>query len=206
MKRVSIILLIAVSAARVFAQADAVALAAQREAEENLKRMSATIEVVQTSQEAQQKQVGALAAEVEKLRGEVARANNNAATMESLKKLNEQILKVDESRIADNRRIQEALEKLAKLIAERPSMPPVRPVDRPPPVVNPVGPGTRPAGASPEEGFDYVIQSGDRLDIIVKAYRDQHIMVTTKAIMDANPTVNWSKLRIGQKIFIPKPK
>ena len=62
------------------------------------------------------------------------------------------------------------------------------------------------ARTTPEEGFEYVVQRDDRLDIIVKRYRDEKIMVTSKSIMDANPTVNWSRLRIGQKIFIPKPK
>ena len=31
-------------------------------------------------------------------------------------------------------------------------------------------------------------------------------MVTSKAILAANPTVDWNRLKIGQKIFIPKPK
>jgi LysM repeat protein len=29
--------------------------------------------------------------------------------------------------------------------------------------------------------------------------------VTQKQMMDANPGVNWNRLRIGQKIFIPAP-
>jgi NAD(P)H-hydrate repair Nnr-like enzyme with NAD(P)H-hydrate dehydratase domain len=190
-------------AARTLAQgADAVALAAQREAEENLKRMTASIEVVQTAQEAQQKQIAALAGEVEKLRTEVARTGAGSASQESIKRLSEQIIEVDKSRIADNKRIQDALEKLAKLIAERPPVVTPRPRETPPPVGN--GGGT--AHPVNDEGFEYVIQKGDLLDKIVQAYREQKIMVTKKSIIDANPTVNWSKLQIGQKIFIPKPK
>jgi len=40
----------------------------------------------------------------------------------------------------------------------------------------------------------------------VKRYNDEKIPVTTKAIKNANPNVDWNRLRIGQKIFIPKPK
>ncbi len=190
--------------ARTLAQgADAVALAAQREAEENLKRMNASIEVVQTAQEAQQKQISALAGEVEKLRAEVAKAGAGSASQESIKRLSEQILEVDKSRIADNKRIQEALEKLAKLLAERPPVVAPRPRDT---MVPPAGNGGGAGRPANEEGFDYVIQKGDLLDKIVQAYREQKIMVTKKSIIDANPNVNWSKLQIGQKIFIPKPK
>ena len=97
--------------------ADAVAIATQQEAEERMKRLTATIEEFQTSQAAQQKQINMLASDVSKLREDAARNNNNAETQESIRRLREQILKVDESRIADNKRIQEALEKLARAIA-----------------------------------------------------------------------------------------
>jgi TolA-binding protein len=192
--------------------ADAVALAAQQEAEERYKRLTATVEELQMAQTAQQKQISALASEVSKLRDEIARNNNNAATQESIRQLNEQIRKVDQSRIDDNKRVQEAFEKLGRTIKEMPAPPPSR---RPSGGGDPgtgsgsSGTGTRPLNNGPsavEDGFDYVIQSGDRLDLIVKAYRDKQIMVTSKAIKDANPNVDWSRLKIGQHIFIPKPK
>lgn len=187
--------------------ADAVTLAAQQEAEERYRRLAATVEEIQSAQMAQQKQISGLGSDLSRLRDEVARNNNNAANQESFRRLSEQILKVDESRIADNKRIQEALAQLGKAIRDMPAAPAPRPRD---PVPVPSATGTTrngPAVSSvPEEGFEYMIQSGDRLDVIVKKYRDEKIMVTTKSIMDANPTVNWSKLRIGQKIFIPKPR
>ena len=187
--------------------ADAVTLAAQQEAEERYRRLAATVEEIQSAQMAQQKQISGLGSDLSRLRDEVVRNNNNAANQESFRRLSEQILKVDESRIADNKRIQEALAQLGKAIRDMPAAPAPRPRD---PVPVPSATGTTrngPAVSSvPEEGFEYMIQSGDRLDVIVKKYRDEKIMVTTKSIMDANPTVNWSKLRIGQKIFIPKPR
>lgn len=221
MKRAFIILLSSLVAAPVFAQADAVALAAQREAEENLKRLSSAVQEVQEGQGKQQERISALAGEVEKLRSEVAKANNNAATQDAISKLGAEIKKVDEARIADNKRIYSALEDLKKLILERPTAPkmPAIPTGQ---VTGNLGTSTtgsgvsnggttskapvRNSGNATEEGYEYKIQSGDRLDLIVKAYRAQGINVTSKMIMDANPTVKWERLKIGQTIFIPKPK
>jgi hypothetical protein len=214
MKRAFTILLIASFAAPLLAQ-DAVAIAAQREQEENLKRLTATIQDVQDAQSQQKERLNALAGEVDKLRTEIAKANNNAATQEAIKKLNEEILKVDNQRVSDNKKIYEALADLRKLIVERPSAPPPpKNFTMPSPSTNPgthVGGGTSPVparsqGNATEEGFEYVVQSGDRLDLIVKEYQKQGIKVSMKQVMEANPTVKWDRLRIGQKIFIPKPK
>jgi LysM repeat protein len=194
---------------------DAVTLAAQQEAQDNYKRLTATVEELQNSQLAQQKQISALASELSKLRDDVARNNNNAATQDAIRKLNEQILKVDESRIRDNTHIQEALERLGKGIKELGEVKaPTRPSRGGGSNENAGGPaiggnGSRPpngGGNSVEDGFDYVIADGDRLDKIVARYREKNIMVTMKAVKDANPKVDWSRLKVGQHIFIPKPK
>lgn len=185
--------------------ADAITLAAQQEAEERYKRLAATVEELQTSLSAQQRQISSLSSEINKLREEIGRSNTSAATQESIRELNEQILKVDKSRIEDNKRIQEALEKLGQTIVKGVSSP--RRLDSPPTPGNGGG-AARPQANRPaqEEGFEYVVQSGDILDKIVARYREEKIMVTKKAIMEANPTVDWNRLRVGQKIFIPKPK
>ena len=194
--------------------ADAVTLAAQQEAEERYKRLAATVEELQTAQAAQQKQISALANEVSRLREEIAHNNNNAATQESIRELNKQILKVDESRIADNKRIQEALERLAKTITEMPAPPTgskrLSASDSGANAGNSGRPAARPpanASNAPEDGFWYTVQNGDyHLGVIVKRYNDEKIPVTARAVMNANPNVDWTRLKIGQKIFIPKPK
>jgi len=38
---------------------------------------------------------------------------------------------------------------------------------------------------------------------IVNKLSKQGLKMTQKQIIDANPVVNWNKLRVGQKIFIP---
>lgn len=188
--------------------ADAVALAAQQEAEANYKRLTATIEDYQITQAAQQKRLDALAAEVGKLREEIAHHNNDAANKETsreLKDLREQLQKVDTARRADNQRFQEALEKLGDLIKKAPSGgTPRRPLN-----AEPTPPPSRGGNTAdkPEDFYEYTVQAGDsHLGVIVKRYADEKIIVTSKAIMAANPNVDWSRMKIGQKILIPKPK
>lgn len=201
--------------------ADAVTIAAQQEAQYNYKALAATVEEVQTSQQAQQKSISALATEVSKLRDETARNNNDAATKESIRKLSDEIRKVDEARVADNKRIYEALEKLGEAIKKMPVAAPPRrstAIEGGTTTVAPAGnavgklntprSNTNGSGAADESlGFDYTVQSGDvHLGVIVKRYNDEKIPVTKAAIMAANPNVDWTRLKIGQKIFIPKPK
>jgi TolA-binding protein len=208
MKQAFLVMLTALLAVPAFAQADAVALAAQREQEENVKRLTATVQEVQEAQQKQQERISGLVGEVDKLRTEVAKANNNAATQDSLKRLSDQILDVDKARIADNKKVYEALAELKKLILDRPTPPPVRPQSFTPPSTangSDTARPTPPANVS-DVGFEYQVQSGDTLGHIVTAYQKQGIKVTQKQVIDANPNVNWNKLRIGQKVFIPKPK
>ena len=195
--------------------ADAVALAAQQEAQENYKRLTATLEEYRTTQDDQQKRISALTAELGKLRDELARNNNDAAHKESQRQislLGEQIQKVDKARVADNERIEEALKRLGEAIKKMPVAAPPRRAgggDTGTPAA--VGGGRTPAprgnsGGAAEEGYDYEILPGDRLDKIVAKYQSEKIMVTSKAIQAANPTVDWNRLKVGSKIFIPKPK
>jgi TolA-binding protein len=208
---VSILSLLLVTAGALRA-ADAVTIAAAQEMQENYKRLTATLEDLQMTQTSQQKQISALSSEVSKLRDELARNSNNTSQQDSIRRLNEQIVKVDESRIADNRRIQEALEKLGETMKKVSVNAPPRPVGGSATGVNSGGRvatarGSNNVAAIPDEGFEYTVQAGDNnLGVIVKRYTDEKIPVTRNAIMAANPNVDWTKLKIGQKIFIPKPK
>ena len=71
-----------------------------------------------------------------------------------------------------------------------------------PPVVvaPPVVPETPPAPAVPSGATEYTIAQGDYLEKLAK---DFHTSV--KAIIDANPGIEPTKLKIGQKIHIPAP-
>ena len=181
--------------------ADAVTLAAQQEAEERAKRLSATIEEIQAAQLTQQKQISALANELSKLREEVARNNNNASHQEAISKLSDQILKVDRSRIADNERVKETMAQLGKAIREIPAAPAPHRTPAPDPVTP-----RPPVAAATEDFYPYVVLSGDSLSKIVAKCRKEKIMVTSQQVKDANPTVDWDSLKIGKTILIPKLK
>ena len=58
---------------------------------------------------------------------------------------------------------------------------------------------TRPAPAPSVRGMEHIVQSGETLYIIAKAYG-----VSTKTIIDANKIQDPSRLSIGQKLIIPQ--
>jgi LysM repeat protein len=55
----------------------------------------------------------------------------------------------------------------------------------------------------PQQGVEHVVKQGETLSGIVAACREQHIKVTKKQILDANPGLNPDLLIQGKKIFIP---
>jgi LysM repeat protein len=64
--------------------------------------------------------------------------------------------------------------------------------------------------ASNGNDFSYTIKDGDTLGVIIKAYNTDFKSkgwktITVKQAMDANPNVDWTRLRVGQKINIPHP-
>jgi TolA-binding protein len=186
--------------------ADAVSLAAQQETEERYKNLVARIEETQAAQSALEKRISTLQSDFSKLRDEIARNNNSAATQEALHGLRKDIGKVDQSRLDDNKRIEEALQKLGSAIKSLPTAPPPRRVEAPV-APSPAAQAANNTGPAIQNGFEYVVQKGDNhLGVIVKKCNDDKIPVTSKMIMNANPTVDWTRLRIGDKIFIPKPK
>ena len=61
--------------------------------------------------------------------------------------------------------------------------------------------------ATPEKkGFEYTIQPGDNLSVIVQAYKEKNIKVTVDQILKANPGLKPERLSAGKTIFIPAPK
>ena len=55
-----------------------------------------------------------------------------------------------------------------------------------------------------ERGYEHVVQKGETLWAIARAYREQGVGVTAENIRIANNLKKDSILRIGQKLFIPK--
>jgi LysM repeat protein len=194
------------SPALMLAQDTPAAAAAEREnTEANFKQVNAKMELLEEALRTQQKRIGALVNEIHTLREEVDRLksrNESAATQESIKRLAEKIEEVDKKRRDDNELVLAQLKQIGKGLArpapqKEPTPPPANPKtdDATPP------PGDKP----PENGYVYHIKDKDTLVRIVTDLRAQGFKVTQKQIMDANPKVNWTKLRIGQPIFIPQP-
>lgn len=170
--------------------ADAASVIASREeAEERYRRMVSAIEELQAGHAALRKRVLDLEETVARLREELYRATNGIVTKAELAALAEKLVELDKSRESDKKLI---LEQLAKLGASLKNL-------------HTPAPAPSKESTIPEKGYEYVIQPGDTLSKIVKAYNDAGIKVTLKQIQDANPGLNPNSLKVGQKIFIPAP-
>ena len=177
------------------------AIADKQETEERYKRITTDMESMLAANLALQKKVSALENELQKLREEQSQlrsANNNNNTTESLKRLAEKIQEVDQKREADKELIRSDIAKLGKKLLEPAPRSPSKPLVVPEP------------SSGAEKGFPHAIESGETLGKIVSDYNAAFKAkgmktITQKQVMDANPNVNWNKLKIGQKIFVPAP-
>lgn len=195
-------------------------LAAQDPAAEADKQyVNKRLELLEESIAAHQKSVQSLTDEVRKLKDEIDRLRNKhegAASQDSIKRLQEAIVEVDKKRLADGERIARTFEDLRRLILEKPAggggiRPPAAGSDSGtghggtrPPAGGPTSPGG--TGNTGNKGYKYAIRSGDTLSALVTALRKEGHKVTSKIIMDANPGVNWNRLKVGQEIFIPETR
>ena len=187
-------------------ESPAAAAAGRENTEANFKQVNVKMELLEEALRTQQKRIGALVNEIHSLREEVDRLkskNESAATQESIKRLADKIEEVDKKRRDDNELVLAQLKAIGKGLAK----PATAPKDPAPPSVNPKHdlPVSPTDDKPPENGYTYKIKDNDTLVKIVKDLNAQGFKVSQKQIMDANPKVNWTKLRIGQPIFIPQP-
>lgn len=70
--------------------------------------------------------------------------------------------------------------------------------------------GTETGGAAmapkTQKGYYHIVESGETLTLICSAYRQQGVNVTLTEIQKANGLTDKSVLKVGQKLFIPKPE
>ena len=168
--------------------ANATAIAAQQEAEERYKKLSAALEDLKEIQADLAKKFQTLEKELQRVRDESAQAGGRYASTDDLKQLTEKLREVDVKRQTDNEKVLTALDKLAKAVAAQPSLP-----TRPPPSI----------AKNDKGGYWYEVRANDTISGIVKAYRDQGIKVTLKQVLEANSTINPTKLKPGEKVWIP---
>ena len=163
--------------------------------EERLNKLGAQIQDLIDGQAAMNKRLSKLAEELQRLQEKVASANGSVASSEDLRRLAEKVQEVDRKRESDKETILNALEALKKI--ERPPVRPVRETTN----AEPPPPPKR-----DEKGYEYTVQSGDTLSIIVEAYRQQGVKTSVSEILKANPGLNANRLIPNKKIFIPAPK
>jgi len=171
--------------------------------EERYKFMSADIEKLKENNQALVQRLNELRDEIRRLSEELARANSNKdkdlATREDLKHLADKIREVDDKRISDNEKTLAEIARLGKTLSTPPKS------YSPPPPASSGKPNVEPKTGVTEKGFEYTIRSGDNPRVIAQALAKQGMKITSQQIIAANPSVDWQKLQIKQKIFIPAP-
>lgn len=178
---------------------------------EDAKALRARIDDLTAANDSLQTNVAKLRMEVQRLSEEVGKPDRNkdAAHAETIEQLKAAIKAVDDKRLAEQKNIMAEFERLQenvrKIIEKGPSS--GRPT--PPPVVRNNGNGnTNPVPPKGDEKLStYQIRDGDTLSSIVADLRKHGMKVNMSQVMDVNPGVKWTSLRIGQSIYVPvKPQ
>ncbi len=190
MKRILVwFLILSCSVAAARAQDDAT--------QQQINKLNGQVQDLLDAQAVQAKRIDALEKEISELRD---KSGGPSANQDDLQKLADQVQEIDKKRQADRELILKEIEKLGKVSGGSGSghkSPPTATTT--PTASSSAGPGGK------ENGYEYAVQRNDTLSIIVKAYREQGIKVTTDQILKANPGLNPNSLKVGQKIFIPAP-
>jgi len=166
--------------------------------EERLNKLSAQIDVLIEIKDAQNKRIEELAKQLRDLQDQQNKPNASYATTEEIRQLSGKLKEIDEARVQDNERIVKEIEKLGKTLGAGARKTGANATTPPP--------GEAPREKPPEKGYEHIVKAGESYSVIAQAYTDQGIKVTSTQIQKANPGIDPSKLRIGQKIFIPAPQ
>ncbi len=168
-------------------------------------KLSGQIQDLLAAQEQQTKNIAAVTKDLSELRDKVntPAANPDTASAADLKSLAEKVQEIDKKRQADRELILKEIEQLGKVAGG--SSAPVKPKTKPVATSTTDDTATTATPTTPQKGYEYVVQKGDTLPAIAKAYREQGVKVTTAQIIKANPNVDPNKLFVGKKIFIPDP-
>jgi len=161
--------------------------------QQQLDKISGQIQDLIETQSQQTKRIEALEKELADLAVKVNTPQvNDSASTADLKKLADAVQEIDRKRQADKELILANLEKLSKLSVAEPHQ-----------HHSGTTPKTSDEPAVTQNCFPYVIQEGDTLGLIAKAFKEKGVKVTTAQIIKANPGLNPNALYVGKKIFIP---
>ncbi|MDQ6631770.1 MAG: LysM peptidoglycan-binding domain-containing protein [Verrucomicrobiota bacterium] len=213
-----LVILIALSPERLSAQnaaAHAAALAERQEAAEKIKRLSGDVENLMAANASLQKNISALAEQVNQLRENQTKASHNSSFQEDLKRLAEKILEVDKKREADKELIVAQIKKMGEGLGAAPTNAKKTRTKKSGPA-DASAPDKSSSTESPEKnstsekGYEYVVQEGDFLSTIIAAYNADFKSkgmktITSKQVLEANPGLKPERLVPGKKVFIPMP-
>jgi LysM repeat protein len=187
MKQFSILLAVALLATPAMLRAQDAAT------EERFNKLAAQIEVLIESKDAQNRKIEELARAIDALQQQMNKPSPSYASQEDVKLLAEKLREADRNRKEDDEKILEFIRKEFKSLSSAALKSP-----RPTPMT--------PDSSVSDRGFEYVIQPGDTLSVVIAAYREKGVKVTLDQIKKANPGLNETKLKVGQTIFIPAPQ
>jgi LysM repeat protein len=197
MKRISFLILFAALAATpVFGQDTAT--------QQQIDKLAGQIQDLNATLGKQDQAIAELRRDISELRDKVNTPPpvNDSASRDDLKKLAKQVQEIDEKRVADRELITKEIEKLGKAAVAAAAVP--THISTKPSTPKPAADDTDTAApATPQNGYEYVVQKGDSLSAIAKAYRAKGVKVTTAQIIKANPGLSAATLYSGRKIFIP---
>ncbi|HVM51083.1 MAG TPA: LysM peptidoglycan-binding domain-containing protein [Candidatus Acidoferrum sp.] len=171
--------------------------------QERLDRLSGKIDDLIARQEALGKRMDELQRELMSVREMASKPPGNWASAEDLKRVAKDIEEVDRKRVADSELVQKQLEKIRQAL-DKP-LPPMRHATsaQPKDTSSSETPTKPEKPARQQEGVEHVIKPGETLSSIVAACREQHIKVTQRQILEANPGLKADVIIPGRKIFIP---
>jgi LysM repeat protein len=195
MKRISFLILCAVLVATpVFGQDTAT--------QQQIDKLTGQIQDLLAAQGRQDQTIADLRRDISELRDKVNTPQvNDNASRDDLKKLAEQVQEVDKKRLADRELILKEIDRLGKAVVVAAAVPThISKTSTPKPAADD---NDTAAPATPQNGYEYVVQKGDSLSAIAKAYRAKGVKVTTTQIIKANPGLSAATLYSGRKIFIP---
>lgn len=169
--------------------------------EERMNKLSAQIQDLADARDAQNKRIEELARQLREVQEQQGKPNVSNASQEDVRQLASKLQEVDRKRQEDNEVILKKIEGLGKTLGASAKSPGSSRSSSAPPAA-PAATAPAPSG----EGYEYVVQAGDTLSVIAKAYAEKNIKVTVDQILKANPGLKPEKLRVGQKVFIPAPQ
>jgi LysM repeat protein/outer membrane murein-binding lipoprotein Lpp len=182
------------------------------EYDERFRRLNGYIEELSASQATLMKRISTLSDQIQTARDEASRASSQAQSQlgqfvryDDLRKLADEIKKIDQRREDDRRLILEEIRKLAQTPVVVPAPEPPKRQRLPDPVPVPVPEPPKQPATPPAKGYEHVVKERETIAAIVAAYQQNGVKVTVSQVLKANPGLNPNRIKVGQKVFIPDP-